>query len=621
MTAPAFSPVVFVALDRHGAGLAHRLAAAVPGAVVHGLAGRVLDADVTFTDTAPHLRRLFEDGHALVGVMAAGILIRALGSVLSDKKTEPPVLAVSADGRHVVPLLGGHRGANALAETLAGALGVEAALTTASDARLGFSLDAPPAGWGVENIEAARAVMAALLDGEAVPLCVAAGDGRWLTDGVASFRMVADDKDLGDGPGVWITDRVVTPLPSVLLLRPPTLALGLGCARGASTDEVVSLAHGALASSGYSAASVAAVVSVDVKADETAVHGAARAFGREARFFTAKRLEEETPRLATPSAVVFAEVGCHGVAEGAALAAAGKNGQLVQEKMKSETATAALARLGTGLSDGDVLAAGAMPQGRLSVVGIGPGQPAWRTAEAEALLRDATDVVGYGLYLDLVDDLIADKARHTSDLAQEEARARLALDLAATGKRVVLVASGDAGIFALAALVMELLDREDHAPWNRVAVSVVPGVSAFQAAAARIGAPVGHDFCAISLSDLLTPWDVIQSRLEGAGVGDFVVAFYNPVSKRRRHQIETARDILLRYRDPETPVVLARNLGRDGEHIDVITLGALNADSADMLTMVLVGSSQTRIATRGQNRWVYTPRGYEKKMTMKKEAS
>ena len=178
------------------------------------------------------------------------------------------------------------------------------------------------------------------------------------------------------------------------------------------------------------------------------------------------------------------------------------------------------------------------------------------------------------------------------------------------GETVALVCSGDAGIYALATLVFELLDREDRPTWNRLDIRVVPGISALQAAAARLGAPLGHDFCAISLSDLLTAWSVIERRLRAAAEGDFVIAFYNPVSQRRRHQLEAARDILLAHRPADTPVALARNLGREGESLAVIRLADLRANHADMLTLVLVGSSQSRLTRRGRHQWLYTPRGY-----------
>jgi cobalt-precorrin 5A hydrolase/precorrin-3B C17-methyltransferase len=308
--------------------------------------------------------------------------------------------------------------------------------------------------------------------------------------------------------------------------------------------------------------------------------------------------------------VVFREVGCHGVAEGAALAAAGTDAALVIEKTRCRRATCAVARAARAI---DAAAVG-RPRGRLAVVGIGPGSAAWRTAEAARVLGEATDVVGYRLYLELIADLIRGKRVHASPISEEETRTRLALDLAAEGRSVALISSGDAGIYALAALVFELLDRENRAEWNRLAVAVVPGVSALQAAAARAGAVIGHDFCAISLSDLLTPWPEIERRLHAAAEADFVVALYNPVSRRRHTQLAAARDILLARRPAETPVVLARNLGRAGEAVSVIELKALTPGQADMLTVVLVGSSRTRLIEGGTHRFVYTPRGYATKI-------
>jgi cobalt-precorrin 5A hydrolase/precorrin-3B C17-methyltransferase len=327
-------------------------------------------------------------------------------------------------------------------------------------------------------------------------------------------------------------------------------------------------------------------------------------------------LEAEAPRLRNPSETVYREVGCHGVAEGAALAAAGAEGLLIVDKTRSKRATCAVAR---APADIDVTGVG-RARGRLTIVGIGPGSGDWRTPEATRALAEATDVVGYGLYLDLVADVIAGKTRHCSNLSEEEARTRMALDLAAEGRSVALVSSGDAGIYGMAALAFELLDRENRPEWNRLAISVAPGISAFQAAAARLGAPFGHDFCAVSLSDLLTPWSEIERRLRAAAEGDFVVALYNPVSRRRRTQLAAARDILLAARPPATPVALVRNVGRDGEAVEVIRLDALAAEAVDMLTVVLIGNSRTRLIERGANRWLYTPRGYEKKLSAGKGA-
>jgi cobalt-precorrin 5A hydrolase / precorrin-3B C17-methyltransferase len=200
--------------------------------------------------------------------------------------------------------------------------------------------------------------------------------------------------------------------------------------------------------------------------------------------------------------------------------------------------------------------------------------------------------------------------RHAFALGEEEARARRALDLAAEGRRVALISSGDPGIYAMAALVLELLERGGP-EWQRVAIVVSPGVSALQAAAARAGAPLGHDFCAISLSDLLTPWDEIERRLAAAAVGDFVIVLYNPASGRRRDGLLRALDILRQARPPETPLVHGRNIGRAEETLSVTSLAAFDPSPVDMLSLLIIGSSRTRaLATPDGRSFVYTPRGY-----------
>jgi len=594
--ARATSPAAVVVLGPSGLATARAAADALMGAEIHA-AFETPDAARRVEDVKSHLRDLYLAGRPIVGVCAAGILVRLLAPVLADKRAEPPVLALAEDGSAVVPLLGGHRGANDLAAALGAALGCAPAITTAGDLRFGVALDDPPEGWRLVNPNDCKDFTAALLAGAKVRLDARAA---WLADSDLPFAdnaaltiRVGDNRDGGDARR--------------LVYAPRWLAVGVGCERNAGPEEVVALVARALKAAGLAGEAVAGVFSIDLKMDEPAVHAAAAALGVPLRFFDAARLEAETPRLKNPSEAVFREVGCHGVAEGAALAAAGPDGALVVAKQKSRRATCAVARAPAPI---DVGSAG-RPRGRLTIVGIGPGDARFRTPDAEAAIRAASDVVGYRLYLDLLGPSIAGKSRHGFELGEEEARVRAALDLAAEGRAVALVSSGDAGIYAMGALVFELLDRTERADWRRVAVASAPGISALQAAAARIGAPLGHDFCAISLSDLMTPWPAIERRVAAAAAGDFVIAFYNPVSRRRRTQLAAARDILLSHRPAETPVVLARNLGRPGERVEVVALKDLSADRVDMLTLVLVGSSETRRIHRGDGGvWVYTPRGY-----------
>ena len=590
-------PAIIV-LTANGQETAKRISAALPDAEIFVRRGRAIGG-TAFDDTGEILRNLFTKGRTIIGVCAAGILIRLLAPVLNSKRDEPPVLAVSEDGAVVIPLLGGHRGGNRLAAELAETLGGQSAITTASDRRFGVALDDPPSGWVLSNPADANAFLAKLLDGAAVQLH---GTADWVTN---SDLPLSESGDL-------IIEVAETPTeggPDHLVYHKRDLAIGIGCERDTSADEIRNLVTQVLTTNSLPREAIAGIWTIDLKMDEPGIADTATSFGVPLRFFGPDTLEAETPRLANPSEVVFREVGAHGVAEAAALAAAGAESTLIAPKVKSLRATCAVARadspieghLGTG-------------RGHLALVGLGPGQEAWRSGEAAQQLRDAEDIVGFKAYFDLIEDLPLSGDIHAFEIGAESDRVRKAFDLAATGRRVALICSGDAGIYAMAALAFEMLDETTRSDWRRISIEVAPGISALQAAAARIGAPLGHDFCTISLSDLLTPWSIIEKRIRAAAEGDFVVAFYNPVSKRRVTQLPAARDILLSHRPKNTPVVLARNLGRPDEAVRVISLGELSTDGVDMTTLVLVGSSETRRIDRGsEGVWVYTPRGYAAK--------
>ena len=589
-------------LDARQVLLARRIAGVLPGAAVHGPASLEGTADVAYERLGTHLPTLFRAGTPIVGICAAGILIRILAPHLADKSAEPPVIAVSEDGRNVVPLLGGHHGANRLARDLAEALGARAAITTAGDAALGFALDAPPPGWRLGEGALVKDVTAALLAGEPVRLVTEALSADWLTAGGAPFG------DWGRLT-VHVTEQRIVPGDDMadVTLHPAVLAVGLGCERGCAPDELVMLARRVLTAGGLAPEAVACVASLDLKADEPAVNTVADWLGVPLRLFDAAALERETPRLTAPSEVVFRAVGCHGVAEAAALACAGADGTLAMPKARSERGTCAIAKAPAIIEPARV----GRGRGRVTVVGIGPGARAWRTPGAGAAIASATDLVGYARYLDLLGPPPPDCTRHAYPIGAEEERCRAALALAAEGRRVALVSSGDAGVYGMASLVFELLDGEaGDARWRGIELAVEPGISALQAAAARAGAPIGHDFCAISLSDLLTPWPAIARRLRAAAEADFVVALYNPASGRRRTQLAEAREILAAHRPPDCPVVVARNLGRDGERVTVTTLAELDTEAVDMLTVVVVGNRHTRRLERGGRAWLYTPRGY-----------
>ncbi|MEL7152331.1 MAG: precorrin-3B C(17)-methyltransferase, partial [Pseudomonadota bacterium] len=596
---------VILCLTERGVSLAERFAPVI-GADVHGLAGRT-SAPIRFDDTLGHVRDLFASGKPTIGICASGILIRAVAPLLGDKHTEPALVAVSESGGAIVPLLGGHHGANSLARQIADALDGHAAITTASDVSVGVALDEPPLGWRVADGSNLTAVTAAMIAGEALHV---AGTCPHLTL-LRGLPNVTFDPEATDDLGrrtttLYALDPDGQPAPDRFIRYEPTdVTLGVGCARNCAPEELAGLVQATLQSANLTPEALAGIFSLDLKADEAAMLDLSNALGVPFRVFHTEMLEQQTSRLANPSDVVFAEVGCHGVSEAAALAAAGEHANLIVEKQKTANATCALA-----LAPMPITRLAGRKRGMVSLIGIGPGRSDWRTPEASRLIANADELVGYGFYIDLLGPIAAGKPRKDFPLGGEEDRCRYALEEAAKGRDVAVICSGDAGIYAMGALVYELMARQENGVSDaarRVEVVTAPGISALQAAAARIGAPLGHDFGAISLSNLLTPTEDIRRRVKAAAEGDFVIAFYNPVSIRRRELFPQSIDVLRQHRRADTPVILARSLGRPDETIDIVPISDVHVDQVDMMTVVLVGSSQSKTVKVGGRPRVFTP--------------
>ncbi len=588
---------IIVALTAAGAALAQRIAAGLEGYQIHGLRHRCAALAFTFDDFGDHLRQQFSSGQPIVAVCATGVVIRSIAPVLTDKHHEPPVVCVSEDGQAVVPLLGGHRGANHLAKRIAAALGTCAALTTASESRFQLALDAPPHGYTLANPQHYKPFISALLANQKVSI-----------KGAKALFLQTAQLPLADQAAlsISVTESRICGDHRHLVYHPKTLALGVGCERGASAAELAALVQQTLAAQQLAAAAVALVVTLDGKLDEPAIEKLAAVLQRPLRGYSAVELEALTPRLQHPSEVVFNAVGCHGVAEAAALAAAGGEALLVVAKQRSARATCAIARAPLPI---DAARCG-VARGRLAVVGVGPGLARYRTFDASAAIRNAQHVVGYSLYLELVADLLVAQQLHRYRLGEEQQRVAAAIALAGSGQRVALVCSGDPGIYAMASLVFEQLEQADDAASRRIEVSVHPGISALQLAAARAGGFIGHDFCAISLSDHLTPWAIIEQRLKHALSADFVIGLYNPSSNTRGSLFAHALTLIRNQRCASTIVVVARQLGRDAEEHTVMQLSELAPERIDMLTIVLIGSQYTRAFDHAFRTWAYTPRGY-----------
>lgn len=567
--------------------------------IAEATGGRVYDCSKGGEKAQALVPRLFNEGTPIIGICAAGILVRLIAPHLKDKTEEPPVLAVSVDGTSVVPLLGGHHGANKLARSLADLLGAHAAMTTASESKFSRSLDDPPPGWVLSRDDDPKPAMMSLLLGAKVALD---GYAPWLAEAGYPISSLGAVK-------VMVTEQKLK-AERGLVYHPRTLVAGVGCERGTPAAEIIQLIEFALARENLSPQSLAAIATIDLKADEVGLHEAAAHFGVPLRLFTVAELNQERYRLKNPSAIVEAEVGTPSVAEASAL----KAGTIVVPKLKADRSTCAIGHATRPLNP---MALGRGP-GLLHIVGIGPGDAAQRTASATRALDKSTEWVGYGLYLDLIADLKLDQNEHRFHLGDEEARVRHALELAATGKEVALICSGDGQIYAMASLVFELIAARDERAVSdaarRVMIESHPGISAVQAASAAAGALIGHDFCTISLSDLLTPREEILRRLEGAATSDFVTALYNPRSQRRTDLIVEAKARFLFYRPKDTPVIVASNLGRADERVKVVRLEDFDPQEIDMMTIVVIGASTSVALARGNGRTMaYTPRGYASK--------
>jgi cobalt-precorrin 5A hydrolase/precorrin-3B C17-methyltransferase len=547
-----------VAATAAGRAAAARLSAAWPGAT-RGYDGPVATA----------VPRAWTECEALVCFLATGATVRLVAPLLADKHIDPAVVCVDEASRYAVALVGGHAGgANELATRIAAVLEAQPVLTTATDATGLPGLDA--LGWPAEG--ALAAVSRAVLDGEPVRL-----------DADATWPLPALPANVGDAGEhrIVVTDRILPLDTPTVVLRPPSLVVGVGASRGVSAEEVLDLLDTALADAGLSPLSVAHLATVDVKADEPGIVGAAARRGWPLVTFSAERLAGVV--VPNPSAAPLAAVGTPSVAEASALIGAVA---LVVPKRRSARATVAVAR--------------ACPRGRLALVGLGPGARDLLAPRAVAELRRASVVVGLDQYLDQVRDLLRPGTRVlASGLGEEEARARAAVDEARRGHAVALVGSGDAGIYAMASPALEVAGED-------IDVVGVPGVTANLAAAALLGAPLGHDHALISLSDLHTPWEAIERRVQAAAEGDFVVTFYNARSRGRDWQLPKALAVLAAHRAPATPVGVVRNASRPGERVELATLADLDVDTVDMLSVVVVGSTNTRtVAGR-----MVTPRGY-----------
>jgi cobalt-precorrin 5A hydrolase/precorrin-3B C17-methyltransferase len=546
-----------------------------------------LDARLHALDVLPELWPRLD---VAVFFLATGATVRLVAPLLADKAADPGVVCVDEARRFAVALTGGHEGgANALAERVGALLGAQPVVTTASDATGTTGMDELAATLDAVVDGDAAAAGRALLDGTAVvenPLAAPLPPVPERQQGghAATTRQHGGPSAIAGGHRIVVTDRLEEDVTRVV---PPTLVVGIGSARGVAAAAVAAALRRIETEHGFDLRAVRAYASVDLKAEEAGILAAIAP----APLLTYPAAVLGEVAVPNPSEVVRAEVGTPSVAEAAALHAAAELGggapvELVVEKIKGENVTVAAARI--------------RPRGRLAIVGLGPGAADLRVPRAEAELRRASVVVGLDQYVEQVRHLLRPGTEvRASGLGDEEQRAADAVALAAKGRAVALIGSGDAGVYAMASPALQQAGAD-------IEVVGVPGVTAALAAAALLGAPLGHDHVLISLSDLHTPWPVIEKRVAAAAGADLVTCFYNPRSRDRHWQLGAALDAFRAHRPPSTPVGAVRQAGRPGQRVWTAPLDEFDPAEVDMLTTVVVGSSATRMVA---GRMV-TPRGY-----------
>lgn len=516
---------------------------------------------------------------ACVFIMASGIVLRAVAPFIKDKRRDPAVIVIDEKGKHVISLLGGHEaGANRLAGEIAACIGGRPVITTATDINHLTPIDV-----------FARENELAVERRELLPTISA----RHLEEGTLRVYSEIDVALPGDYRGVpdpEDADVLITyrqyPYKG-LYLRPGRLVLGIGLNTGTGTEEIERAVLKVFEEHGLSPLSLSMVATHEKKKTEKGLREFALKYGLEIKGFSAEEINS-VPDVEKSEAARKA-LGVNGVAEPSALLAS-RAENLIVKKRKTGNLTLAV-------SESEVK--------KLFVVGTGPGGLEHMTPKALHAVRNAEVIVGYKKYLELITPLIKGKEVSSSVMTEEIKRVKAAVESARKGKKVCLISGGDPGVYAMAGPVFEVV-KNTNAP---VEVEVIPGISALNACAARLGAPLMHDFSAVSLSDRLTPWSLIEERLEAAAGADFVIVLYNPKSRGRTAQIEKARNIILKHRKPDTPVGIVKAAMRGDEDVIVTTLGNMLEHDIDMQSTVVIGNSMS-FRWRGR---IITPRGYERK--------
>lgn len=557
-----------------------------------------------------YLNQIWGQHRAFIFGLATGAVVRLIAPFLQDKATDPAILVIDPQGKFIISLCGGHQGGgDRLTGLIATQLNATPILTGAANDLNLPAIDTlgMPFGWK-KGQGSWTDVSAVLARQEKIQIIQDAGSLFWQKQLSEDHFFSFNVSETQSQARIWIsaTQRdfsTESDFPKVQW-HPRVLWVGIGCIRGTSQEFICNSINQVFQQQHLAKDAIAGITTIDIKADEIGLLEYCKINNLTLKTFTSEILNQEN--VPNPSDIVYEEVGTFSVAEASALCAAKNHGetQLLVSKqiIKNPNNQAEAVTIAIAQSELEYIG----KTGALWLIGTGPGALEQMTSAAKTAINQADVIIGYSLYLDLIQPLKrTGQIIESFPITQERQRAKRAIELAQWGLQVAVISSGDCGIYGMAGLVLEELQKSEEKE-NQPIVEVFPGISALQAAAARVGAPLMHDFCAISLSDLLTPKVLIEKRLLASAQADFVTAIYNPKSQKRTELIETAQRIFLDYRNPQTPVVLVRSVYRFDENIVITTLEKMLDFPIDMLTVILIGNSTTYY----QGEFVITPRGY-----------
>ncbi len=549
------------------------------------------------------LKDHWQNNNKLIFLGSIGAVVRLISPFVRSKDNDPAILVMDSKAKNVITLLGGHKqGGDRFANELAAALEAEVICTSDSFTERRIPLDCFGEGWGWkrggENVDWRKLMISQSKEQKNI-VFQANGSKLWQKlKGCSNFFFLdKNDPIYFENIDLYIGQENR----NKCSWHPPTIIIGIGCERNTDEKVIQRAINESLNQNGLSLLSISGLATIDKKNDEIGLLNLSKKNEWPIYFFSA--LELSQVNVPSPSNIVLNEMGTASVAEAAAILLGARSGRLIQEKKiyysnedEYGAVTIALVEVSTPF---------APHKGELHLIGSGPGDLEMLTSDSRRALTRCSAWIGYTPYLNYLDSIRRpDQVRIDSELTFEKDRCKYALDLAKEGVRVALISSGDSGIYGMAGLALELWLNEKID--SRPLFQVHPGISSFQMAAAKLGAPFMHDFCSISLSDLLTPWNQIERRIKSAAIGDFVIAIFNPKSKKRDWQLKKTVDLLIEFRKPCTPVAIARELGRPDESIEIHTLETLPFDQVDMLTILVIGNSQSVI----KDKRFITPRGY-----------